>query len=123
MAGHCSWCKEEFHPPNTPPSLPILQPDGWALFTTINRTFLSYLLAIVAAEYVLRMVPRGAHTWEKFVPPAKLSQCLHECGMRVDFCRGMMLNPLTLGWTWTDDTSINYALRATKARGEGQGNH
>ena len=100
-----------------PPPVPILQPDGWAFFTTINCTFLSYLLVIVAAEYALGMVPRGSHRWEKFVPPAKLSQYLHGSGMRVDFCRGMMLNPLSLGWTWVEDTSVNYALRATKTRG------
>ena len=90
------------------------QPGGWAIFTTINRTVLSQLLAITAAEYILGLVPKGSHTWEKFVPPAELSQCLDDRGLQVDFCRGMILNPLSMTWAWVGSTKVNYALRATK---------
>lgn len=75
-------------------------------------------MAIIAAEDILGLVPKGSHTWEKFVPPAELSQCLSDEGLQVDFCRGMMLNPLSMLWAWIGDTSVNYALRATRTSTE-----
>jgi len=88
---------------------------GCVFFTTINRTALSRLLAIYVAENILRIVPRGMHDWEKFVSPDDLQFLLEkndECNVRL--VHGLRYNPLTNSWSWTRDTSVNYALCGVK---------
>uniref|UniRef100_A0A4W5MMU1 Ubiquinone biosynthesis O-methyltransferase, mitochondrial n=1 Tax=Hucho hucho TaxID=62062 RepID=A0A4W5MMU1_9TELE len=92
----------------------VLKPGGSLFITTINKTKLSYALAIVAAEEVLRIVPSGTHDWDKFVSPVELERLLESNGFHVESIRGMLYNPLSGAWSWTESTRINYALHAVK---------
>jgi len=92
----------------------LLKNHGYTFITTLNRTNQSYLLAILAAENLLGLVPKGTHTWEKFVKPIELKENLEKNQVYVKFQSGMCYNPLNKKWTWSDDTSINYALYAQK---------
>uniref|UniRef100_UPI003AB04CF8 ubiquinone biosynthesis O-methyltransferase, mitochondrial isoform X1 n=1 Tax=Centroberyx gerrardi TaxID=166262 RepID=UPI003AB04CF8 len=98
----------------------VLKPDGSLFITTINKTNLSYALGIVAAEQLLRIVPSGTHDWEKFISPVELERLLESNGFSVQSVRGMMYNPVSGSWSWTDSTAINYALHAVKLREEPQ---
>ncbi|KAJ8354057.1 hypothetical protein SKAU_G00216240 [Synaphobranchus kaupii] len=98
----------------------VLKPGGSLFITTINKTYLSYALAIVAAERILRIVPNGTHDWEKFISPVDLERLLESNGLSSESVRGMLLNPLTGSWRWTESTAINYALHAVKQRQEPQ---
>lgn len=84
------------------------------MFTTINRTPLSYLVAIVMAEYVLNVITRGTHDWHKFVTPQEVTDMLTDEGMTVTFVKGMSFNPLTRKFSWSPNDSVNYALYAVK---------
>ncbi|KAJ3597985.1 hypothetical protein NHX12_001500 [Muraenolepis orangiensis] len=96
----------------------LVKPGGSLFITTINKTRLSYALGIVAAEQVLRIVPPGTHDWEKFISPADLEALLQAHGFSVQSVRGMLYNPVTGSWCWSDNTDINYALHALKAADE-----
>ncbi|XP_064801367.1 ubiquinone biosynthesis O-methyltransferase, mitochondrial [Oncorhynchus masou masou] len=96
----------------------VLKPGGSLFITTINKTQLSYALAIVAAEEMLRIVPSGTHDWDKFVSPVELERLLESNGFHVESIRGMLYNPLSRAWSWTESTSINYALHAVKLEEE-----
>ncbi|XP_067839947.1 ubiquinone biosynthesis O-methyltransferase, mitochondrial [Heptranchias perlo] len=98
----------------------VLKPGGSLFITTINKTSLSYVLAIVAAEQVLRIVPNGTHEWEKFISPEELQRLLESNGFTVEFINGMLYNPLFGSWSWISNASINYALHAVKSRVEEQ---
>ncbi|XP_047740733.1 ubiquinone biosynthesis O-methyltransferase, mitochondrial isoform X2 [Hyalella azteca] len=89
-----------------------LKPSGSLFLTTINRTPLSFLGAIVAAEYLLRIVPVGTHTWDKFVPIEALKKLLEERGLQTRLQHGMLYAPVLDRWCWVADTSVNYALHA-----------
>lgn len=92
----------------------LLKNHGFAFVTTINRTNASYLLAILGAEYVLNLVPRGTHQWEKFVTPEEIKKLLEENHCSVKFEMGMFFNPLTKNWSWINDKGCNYAVYAQK---------
>ncbi|XP_049585512.1 ubiquinone biosynthesis O-methyltransferase, mitochondrial [Syngnathus scovelli] len=92
----------------------VLKPGGSLFITTINKTNLSYALAIVAAEQLMRIVPRGTHDWEKFISPVDLERRLESNGFSVQSVQGMMYNPASGGWSWINSTAINYALHAVK---------
>lgn len=92
----------------------VLKPGGSLFITTINKTNLSYALGIVAAEQLLRIVPRGTHDWEKFISPVELERLLESNGFSVQSVQGMLYNPLSGAWSWTNSTAINYALHAVK---------
>ncbi|CAL8248006.1 unnamed protein product [Lota lota] len=96
----------------------LLKPGGSLFITTINKTNLSYALGIVAAEQILRIVPQGTHDWDKFISPADLEHLLEPYGFSVQSVRGMLYNPVTGNWCWSDNTEINYALHAVKAAEE-----
>ncbi|XP_061111851.1 ubiquinone biosynthesis O-methyltransferase, mitochondrial isoform X2 [Conger conger] len=98
----------------------VLKPGGSLFITTISKTNLSYALAIVAAEQILRIVPSGTHDWEKFISPVDLERLLESSGFFVESVRGMLLNPVTGSWSWIESTAINYALHAVKQREEPQ---
>ncbi|KAK2902852.1 hypothetical protein Q8A67_007565 [Cirrhinus molitorella] len=98
----------------------VLKPGGSLFITTLNKTNLSYVFGIVAAEQLLRIVPSGTHDWEKFVSPEDLERLLESFGFYVEAIRGMMYNPLTGAWSWQKSTAINYALHAVKRKEEPQ---
>ncbi|KAK6171401.1 hypothetical protein SNE40_019597 [Patella caerulea] len=90
----------------------LVKPGGSMFLTTINRTNLSYLLGVVAAERLLRIVEPGTHNWNKFISPQDLQYLLDHNGFSTRLVHGMMYNPVTKRWSWTENTSINYALHA-----------
>ncbi|KAM3614827.1 uncharacterized protein V6R79_019502 [Siganus canaliculatus] len=94
----------------------MLKPGGSLFITTINKTNLSYALGIVVAEQLLRIVPSGTHDWEKFISPEDLERLLESNGFSVQSVRGMLYNPISGAWSWTNSTAINYALHAVKLR-------
>uniref|UniRef100_A0A3B4BG21 Ubiquinone biosynthesis O-methyltransferase, mitochondrial n=1 Tax=Periophthalmus magnuspinnatus TaxID=409849 RepID=A0A3B4BG21_9GOBI len=96
----------------------VIKPGGSLFITTLNKTNLSWLLGIVVAENVLRIVPQGTHDWEKFISPEELEHLLESNGFSVQSVKGMLYNPVTGDWSWTDSTAINYALHAVKLRDE-----
>ncbi|KAK5862741.1 hypothetical protein PBY51_018109 [Eleginops maclovinus] len=96
----------------------VLKPGGSLFITTLNKTNLSYALGIVAAEQLLRIVPSGTHDWEKFISPVELERLLESNGFSVQSVQGMLYNPVSGAWSWTNSTAINYALHAVKAREE-----
>lgn len=93
----------------------LVKPDGLLVFSTLNRTPKSYALAILGAEYVLRWLPVGTHTWSKFIRPSELVGWLRAANADVTRMDGMVFNPLKNQWRWdAHDLSVNYILAATK---------
>ena len=95
----------------------LVDEGGSLFFTTINRTQRSYLGAILAAEYVLTLLPTGTHDWNKFVTPQELESMIKASGYnyRMRLVHGMFYIPFVNRWTWIPDTGVNYALHAVKA--------
>jgi len=94
----------------------LVKPGGKIFYSTINRTTKSYAMAIVGAEYILRWLPKGTHTWSKFVKPHELVRELEKNGITITDMRGMVMNPLSGQWRWEkNDLSVNYALSGIKA--------
>jgi 2-polyprenyl-6-hydroxyphenyl methylase/3-demethylubiquinone-9 3-methyltransferase len=91
----------------------LLHPGGILFVATINRNFLSWLFAIVGAEYILGWLPKGTHRWSKFVRPGELGEMLAESGLRIDAITGVKINPLTKGFSLTPSPRVNYMLSAT----------
>ncbi|XP_061193340.1 ubiquinone biosynthesis O-methyltransferase, mitochondrial-like [Saccostrea echinata] len=92
----------------------IIKPGGSIFLTTINKTAISYMAGVLAAEYLLRLVPIGTHDWEKFISPEDLQFLLDKSGFSTTLIHGMMYNPLTRRWNWISQTGINYGLHAVK---------
>ncbi len=90
----------------------LVEPDGMAFIATINRTWLSWLFAIVGAEYILRWLPRGTHRWDRFVKPEELESLLERDGLHVVDRRGVQVNPLTRGFSLSGRLAVNYMLAA-----------
>jgi len=91
----------------------LVKPGGWVFFSTLNRNPKSFLFAIVGAEYVLRLLPRGTHEYAKFIRPSELAGHARSAGLSLLHTRGMEYNPLTRRYWLSDDTSVNY-LFATR---------
>lgn len=92
-----------------------LAPGGWAFFATINRTPKAYLHAILGAEYLLRLLPRGTHDYAKFIRPAELARWARSHGLEPVALKGLGYNPLTKTYRLIDETAVNYLLAARKA--------
>lgn len=92
----------------------LVKPGGIAVFSTLNRTFKAWALAIVGAEYVLGWLPRGTHDWAKFVTPAELKAALTAAGLEVADLTGVAYNPLADSWRRSADTGVNYLALAVK---------
>ena len=85
------------------------------MFTaTINRTFMSYIKAIVGAEYILRWLPIGTHDWNKFVKPEDLQKMLSDKKFTTSSIKGLEFNPFLRKWKKSDDLSVNYILCSVK---------
>jgi 2-polyprenyl-6-hydroxyphenyl methylase/3-demethylubiquinone-9 3-methyltransferase len=89
----------------------LARPGGQVFFSTINRNPKSYLFAVVGAEYVLRLLPRGTHDYLRFIKPSELSRFAREAGLRPVELIGMTYNPLTQRYRLGRDTGVNYLLR------------
>jgi 2-polyprenyl-6-hydroxyphenyl methylase / 3-demethylubiquinone-9 3-methyltransferase len=92
----------------------LAKPGGLLFFSTINRNPKSYLFAIIGAEYVLRLLPRGTHDYAKFVKPSELARECRAAGLEVAQIVGMTYNPLTRVYALGRDTDVNYILHAVK---------
>ena len=88
----------------------LVKPDGMVFFSTINRNPKSYAHAIVGAEYLLGLVPRGTHDWQKFITPAELARMCRQAGWDVIDSKGMTYNPLTKIYRLDDNTDVNYQI-------------
>lgn len=88
----------------------LVRPGGWVFFSTLNRNPKSFLLGIVAAEHVLRLLPKGTHEYARFIRPSELARWCREAGLQLESSRGIEYNPLTRRFRLTDDTSVNYLL-------------
>lgn len=86
----------------------LLKPDGVLFLSTINRTFKAYMLVIIGAEYVLRMLPKGTHEFEKFIKPAELLTWCDQADLSCQEIKGYHFNPLTEKFWMNDDVSCNY---------------
>lgn len=92
----------------------LVKPGGRVFFSTINRNLKSYLLAVVGAEYVLKLLPRGTHEYAKFVKPSELAAMCRAAGLGVAGMTGMTYNPLTKVYALGPDADVNYILHAMK---------
>jgi 2-polyprenyl-6-hydroxyphenyl methylase/3-demethylubiquinone-9 3-methyltransferase len=92
----------------------LVNPGGLLFVATINRTLKSLLLAKVAAEYVLRWLPRGTHDWNRLVTPTELRRSLDKAGLMVDRVQGVMFDPLQWQWRLSRDTDVNYMVVAVR---------
>ena len=92
----------------------LVKPGGMVFFSTINRNPKSFLFAIVGAEYVLRLLPRGTHEYAKFIRPSELARWAREAGLATQASRGMEYNPLTRRYWMSGDTSVNYLMACRK---------
>ncbi len=92
----------------------LVKPGGWVFFSTLNRNPKSFLFAIIGAEYVLRLLPRGTHTYDQFIKPSELSAAARGAGLEPVGMRGMEYNPITQIYTLSSDTSVNYLMATRK---------
>ncbi|WP_374474910.1 bifunctional 2-polyprenyl-6-hydroxyphenol methylase/3-demethylubiquinol 3-O-methyltransferase UbiG [Zoogloea sp.] len=88
----------------------LVKPGGKVFFSTLNRNLKAYLLAVVGAEYVLNLLPKGTHEYAKFIKPSELSRYVREAGLNVEELRGMSYNPLTKIYALGQDTDVNYLM-------------
>jgi len=88
----------------------LVKPGGWVFFSTLNRNPKSFLFAIVGAEYVLNLLPKGTHEYARFIRPSELSRWCREAGLVVQGSRGMGYNPFTKRYALNEDTSVNYLI-------------
>lgn len=92
----------------------LLKPNGMAFFSTLNRNLKSYALGVIAAEYVLNLVPQGTHDYQKFIKPAELRNMLKQAGFELVALSGMTYNPISQTAALSTDTSINYMVACQK---------
>jgi 2-polyprenyl-6-hydroxyphenyl methylase/3-demethylubiquinone-9 3-methyltransferase len=92
----------------------LVKPGGQVFFSTINRNPKAYLFAVVGAEYILNMLPRGTHDYARFLRPAELARNCREAGLTVSEIVGMSYNPIARTYSLGCDTSVNYLLRARR---------
>jgi 2-polyprenyl-6-hydroxyphenyl methylase/3-demethylubiquinone-9 3-methyltransferase len=92
----------------------MVKPGGVMIAATLNRTLKAFAFAIVGAEYVLRWLPRGTHTWDKFVTPDELERALKKGGLKLSDERGVIYNPIADRWQLSRDMDVNYMLAATR---------
>ena len=88
----------------------LVKPGGWVFFSTLNRNPKSFLFAIVGAEYLLRLLPKGTHEYARFIRPSELARWSRDAGLGLHGSRGMAYNPITRRYSLTTDTSVNYLI-------------
>lgn len=92
----------------------LVKPDGHLFFSTINRNPKSFALAILGAEYVMNMLPKGTHEYAKFIRPSELEAWARQCGLTLNDISGMTYNPLFQSYKIGNDVSVNYLTHFTK---------
>lgn len=92
----------------------LVKPGGKVFFSTLNRNPKSYLFAIIGAEYVLRILPKGTHDYKKFIKPSELNEFIREAGLELNELIGLSYNPITEVYSLGRDTDVNYLMATTK---------
>lgn len=93
----------------------LVKPGGSVFFSTINRNPKAYLLAVVGAEYVLNLLPKGTHDYAKFIKPSELSSWARAADLNVSNMRGVSYSPISQRYTLGDDVSVNYMIHTVLA--------
>ncbi|RDU97069.1 bifunctional 2-polyprenyl-6-hydroxyphenol methylase/3-demethylubiquinol 3-O-methyltransferase UbiG [Trinickia dinghuensis] len=88
----------------------LVKPGGWVFFSTLNRNVKSYLLAVIGAEYIAQMLPKGTHDYARFIRPSELAGFARAAGLRAAEVKGITYRPLGKHFTLSDDTDVNYLL-------------
>jgi 2-polyprenyl-6-hydroxyphenyl methylase/3-demethylubiquinone-9 3-methyltransferase len=92
----------------------LVTPGGWVFFSTLNRNPKSFLFAILGAEYVLKLLPKGTHEYARMIKPSELTQWARDAGLDPQGFQGMEYNPFTKRYWMSQDTSVNYLLASRK---------
>ena len=92
----------------------LVKPGGWVFFSTLNRNPKAFLYAIVGAEHILQLLPKGTHSYAKFIRPSELAQWCRNAGLELSATRGMQYNPLSRRYWLSGDTSVNYMIACRK---------
>ena len=92
----------------------LVKPGGAVFFSTINRNPKSYLFAIIGAEYVLRLLPKGTHDYASFIKPSEMARWVRQANLNMHDLTGMSYNPLTQQYSLNKDLSVNYLAYTTK---------
>jgi 2-polyprenyl-6-hydroxyphenyl methylase/3-demethylubiquinone-9 3-methyltransferase len=92
----------------------LVKPGGQVFFSTLNRNPKSYLFAILGAEYLLRLLPKGTHDYRKFIRPSELDEWARQAGLELDDLTGMSYNPLSGEYRLGDDVDVNYLAAYTR---------
>ena len=93
----------------------LVKPGGWVFFSTLNRNAKSFVFAIVGAEYVLNLLPKGTHEYAKFIRPSELASACRDAKLEWHSTKGMAYNPLTRRYWLNNDTSVNYLVATQRA--------
>lgn len=93
----------------------LVKPNGSVFFSTINRNPKSYLFAVIGAEYILNLLPKGTHDYAKFIKPSELSGMARRAALTMNAMKGMAYNPLTDYYFLEDSVSVNYLMHTTKS--------
>jgi len=93
----------------------LTKPDGHVFFSTLNRNLKSFLFAIVGAEYVLNLIPKGTHEFARFIRPSELGRRARDAGLQPADIAGLVYNPITRGYSLSRDVTVNYLLHARKS--------
>lgn len=94
----------------------LVKPGGWVFFSTLNRNPKAFLFAIVGAEHVLKLLPKGTHEYAHFIRPSELAQWCREAGLELHSTRGMEYNPITQRYSLSADTSVNYLVACRRTQ-------
>ena len=92
----------------------LVEPGGWVFFSTLNRNLKSFAMAIVGAEYVLGLLPRGTHEYARFIRPSEIARWCRQAGLNIEETRGMTYNPVLQRYSLNDNTDVNYLLAARR---------
>lgn len=92
----------------------LVKPGGHVFFSTLNRNAKAYLMAVVGAEYVLNLLPKGTHDYSKFIKPSELAAWMRQSGLELQHQTGVTYHPLSKQYALTPDTSVNYMLHVIK---------
>lgn len=93
----------------------LVRPGGHVFFSTLNRNPKSYLFAVIGAEYILKLLPRGTHDYAKFIKPAELGRYCRDVGLETEAIRGMSYNPFSKAYSLGQDSSVNYLVHTRRA--------
>ena len=93
----------------------LLKKDGLMFTATLNRSFMSYLKAIIGAEYIMRWLPIGTHDWNKFLKPEELEKQLQDKKFSMVEIKGLEFNPFLNKWRKSNNLSVNYIISSSKS--------